>query len=77
MKVVVEEVHVRAPVEQLVCHRDRIATLLYAGTAPGGAAPADIRLAHALDGHEVLVYGSGEAEQRAFARSLRNRLAAV
>ena len=61
----------------LVCHRDRIATLLYAGTAPGGAAPADIRLAHALDGHEVLVYGSGEAEQRAFARSLRNRLAAV
>jgi hypothetical protein len=65
----------------LVCHRDRIATLLYAGTAPagapGGAAPADVRLAHALDGHEVLVYGSGEAEQRAFARSLRNRLAAV
>ena len=65
----------------LVCHRDRIATLLYAATAPaggpGGVAPADVRLARALDGHEVLVYGSGEVEQRAFARSLRNRLSAV
>ena len=65
----------------LVCHRDRIATLLYAETAPAGATgaagPADVRLARALDGHEVLIYGSGEAEQRAFARSLRNRLATV
>lgn len=71
----------RTPGRQLVlvCHRDRIAHLLHAAAAPAGgpgsATSADVRLARALDGHEVLAYGSGETEQRRFARSLRNRLA--
>ena len=70
----------RAPGRQLVlvCHRDRIAHLLHAAAglvAAGPQSAADVRLARALDGHEVLVYGSSEAEQRRFARSLRNRLA--
>ena len=54
------------------------ANLLHAATglvAAGPQSAADVRLAHALDGHEVLVYGSSEADQRRFARSLRNRLA--
>jgi hypothetical protein len=56
----------------LVCHRDRLAPLLAAGTAAPGS-PYH-RLGRLLDGQDVLVYSGG---QRRFARSLRHRLDAM
>ncbi len=59
----------------LVCHRDRLGPLTDTGLAPAGS-PYH-QLAILLDGEDVLPYGTGTAEVRRFARSLRNKLNAV
>ncbi len=59
----------------LVCHRDRLDSLTNPSLAPAGS--PYYRLAGLLDGQEILTYGGGRAEERRFARSLRNKLNAV
>lgn len=59
----------------LVCHRDRLDSLTNPSLAPAGS--PHHRLAGLLDGQEILTYGGGRAEERRFARSLRNKLNAV